>query len=120
MTNNEFIPASLRIGGAPTNPPHKPSLNVLLRSVETRYANYLDDQLAWDRSDTRDLIISMKIALERMQQQRDEARQEVCRNNHQQGGVPPHHYAESRGWDCFYDKDEADTNNTLFRTTDGE
>jgi len=51
---------------------------------------------------------------------RDEARQEVCRNNHQNGGVMPHHYAESRGWDCFNDKNEADTNNTLFRTTDGE
>jgi hypothetical protein len=52
--------------------------------------------------------------------ERDEARREVCRNNHQQGGVMPHHYAKSRGWDCFNDKTEADTNNTLFRTTDGE
>jgi len=29
-------------------------------------------------------------------------------------------YMKDRGWDCFNDKNEADTNNTLFRTTDGE
>jgi hypothetical protein len=72
-----------------------------------------------------DLRIAMgaKLAIyeiEHLRAERDEARREVCRNNHQQGGVMPHHYAKSRGWDCFNDKTEADTNNTLFRTTDGE
>ena len=52
--------------------------------------------------------------------ERDEARREFCQYIHQNGGVLPQHYAAARGWDCFPDKAEADANNTLFRTTDGE
>jgi hypothetical protein len=55
--------------------------------------------------------------------ERDEARREVCKWN---STSYPHDTKEAyeiaavRGWDCFNDKNEADTNNTLFRTTDGE
>ena len=52
--------------------------------------------------------------------ERDEARREFCQYIHQNGGVLPQHYAAARGWDCFPEKAEADSNNSLFRTTDGE
>lgn len=52
--------------------------------------------------------------------ERDEARREFCQYIHQNGGVLPQHYAAARGWDCFSEKAEADSDNLLFRTTDGE
>jgi hypothetical protein len=65
--------------------------------------------------------------IEQLRKERDEARQEICIQKCDSlgaliGGSPasPQHYAEERGWDCFSDKAEADANNTLFRTTDGE
>jgi len=76
-------------------------------------------------------------------QERDEARREICFNKAADmsegigsSTVPyhpsvPRNYAKGRNWDCFADfhddwtkenqlKWEADQNNTLFRTTDGE
>jgi len=52
--------------------------------------------------------------------ERDETRREFCQYIHQNGGVLPQHYAAARGWDCFSEKAEADSNNSLFSTTDGE
>ncbi len=54
--------------------------------------------------------------------ERDEARREVCelKSYNFAHKITPKAYAELRKWDCFNDKTEADTNNTLFRTTDGE
>ena len=119
MPDNEFIPASLRIGATAAPRPEVP-LDVLLRGIDRRYKNWMTNSPDWDRNDTRDLIITMKVALERMQQERDEARREFCQYIHQNGGVLPQHYAAARGWDCFPEKAEADSNNSLFRTTDGE
>jgi len=87
MSDNEFIPASLRIGASPA-PRREVPLDMLLRGINSDYAEWMTNSPDWDRNNTRNLIISMKVALERMQQERDKA--------------------------------EADANNTLFRTTDGE
>jgi hypothetical protein len=65
----------------------------------------------------------MEQHIKTLQAERDEARREVCKCN---STSYPHDTKEAyeiaavRGWDCFNDKNEADTNNTLFRTTDGE
>ena len=68
------------------------------------------------RSQLKDVTEEM----ERLRKERDEARREFCQYIHQNGGVLPQHYAAARGWDCFSEKAEADSNNSLFRTTDGE
>ena len=70
MTDKEFIPASLRIGATPA-PRTEVSFDVLLRGINSNYAEWLTNSPHWDHNDTRNLIISMKIALERMQHQRD-------------------------------------------------
>ena len=75
MPDNEFIPASLRIGriGATAAPRPEVPFDVLLRGINSSYEEWLNNQSTWDHRDTRDLIITMKVALERMQQERDEA-----------------------------------------------
>lgn len=55
--------------------------------------------------------------------ERDEARRKICEMEAECIVYPPcspQQYAVRMGWDCFPDKAEADENNTLFRTTDGE
>jgi hypothetical protein len=55
--------------------------------------------------------------------ERDEARRKICEMEAECIVYPPcspQQYAVRMGWDCFSDKAEADANNTLFRTTDGE
>ena len=102
MPDNEFIPASLRIGATAAPRPEVP-FDVLLRGIDRRYKNWMTNDPDWDRNDTRDLIITMKVALERMQQERDEARREVCRSDDEY----PHTHqvavmrADARNWDCF-------------------
>ena len=122
MPDNEFIPASLRIG-ATAAPRPEVSFDVLLRGIDRRYKNWMTNSPDWDRNDTRDLIITMKVALERMQQERDEAQRNVCEMEAECIFDPPctaQEYAIRMGWDCFPEKAEADSNNSLFRTTDGE
>ena len=61
-------------------------------------------------------ITALRIAL-------DEARRKICEMEAERIVHPPcspQQYAVRMGWDCFPDKAEADANNTLFRTTDGE
>ena len=124
MPDNEFIPASLRIGriGASAEPRPEVPFDVLLRGINSNYAEWITNSPHWDRNDTRNLIISMKVALERMQQERDEARRLYCQALWLHGGVNPAEQARIKDWDCFSNKTktEADANNTLFRTTDGE
>ena len=76
MADNECIPASLRIGATPAPRPEVP-FDVLLRGITSNYAEWITNSPHWDRNDTRNLIITMKVALERLQQERDEARREV-------------------------------------------
>ena len=55
--------------------------------------------------------------------ERDEARRKVCEMEAECIWFPPcspQQYAVRMGWDCFPEKTEADSNNSLFRTTDGE
>lgn len=61
--------------------------------------------------------------IERLRKERDEARRKICEMEAECIVYPPcspQQYAVRMGWDCFPDKAEADANNTLFRTTDGE
>lgn len=158
MPDNEFIPASLRIGriGASAEPRPEVPFDVLLRGINSNYAEWITNSPHWDRNDTRNLIISMKVALERLRkeletlhqrikdikegfegccnacepvgemnkqlrEERDEARQRYCFAMAEHGEQSEAlQTAKDEGWDCFPDKTEADANNTLFRTTDGE
>jgi hypothetical protein len=61
--------------------------------------------------------------IEQLRKERDEARREVCSMNEtglRMNESDKKREAKRRGWDCFSNKTEADANNTLFRTTDGE
>jgi DNA-binding protein H-NS len=61
--------------------------------------------------------------IEQLRKERDEARRKICEMEAECIVHPPcspQQYAVRMGWDCFSDKTEADANNTLFRTTDGE
>ena len=164
MPDNEFIPASLRIGriGASAEPRPEVPFDVLLRGINSNYGEWITNSPHWDRNDTRNLIISMKVALERLRkeletlhqrikdikegfegccnacepvgemnkqlrEERDEARRMWCEaapvgNSLSVDDMDRRARTEAkrRGWDCFPDKTEADANNTLFRTTDGE
>ena len=42
--------------------------------------------------------------------ERDEARREVCEMLERDAGFAAHRQAESRGWDCFKERDDAQTN----------
>lgn len=103
MTDNEFIPASLRIGATPAPRPEVP-LDVLLRGINSNYEEWMTNSPHWDRNDTRNLIISMKVALERMQQERDEARREILESLHPDLRES---HAAAREWDCFKENTNA-------------
>jgi hypothetical protein len=81
VSNNKFIPASLRMckmhSILDSLPMPKPSTDDLMRSINNRYADYLKNQVDWEHNDTRDLILTMKIAIEQLAAERDEARREV-------------------------------------------
>jgi len=104
MTDNEFIPASLRIGATPAPRPEVP-LDVLLRGINSNYEEWMTNSPHWDRNDTRNLIISMKVALERLQQERDEARRLYCRAveeiEHGMTNETERMVADFLEWDCF-------------------
>jgi hypothetical protein len=70
--------------------------------VNNRYADYLKNQVDWEHNDTRDLILKMKIAIEQLAAERDEARRDVCSMMHMTGFLGGD-YAHSKGWDCFKD-----------------
>ena len=109
--NDNFLPASLRIGtiGAPTSQPKQP-FSVLLRRIDEQYAEYLKNQSEWNHNDTRDLIITLKIALERMHQERDSARRDFCDLQADiqspDGLVKGSDFAKSYGWECFDKKEK--------------
>ena len=68
-------------------------------------------------------IEELQKEIERLRKERDEARRELCGMNEtglRMNESDKKREAKRRGWDCFSDKTEADANNTLFRTTDGE
>jgi len=102
MPDNEFIPASLRIGASAAPRPEVP-FDVLLRGINSNYAEWITNSPDWDRNDTRNLIITMKVALERMQQERDEARRIACQMIYDQAPPPAtkQSIAEAEGWDCY-------------------
>lgn len=84
----------------------------------------------------RTVMVEQKMMYEeqiaQLRAERDKARILVCRLEAEARGRDaraagmsswfhsPEQIAEENGWDCFSDKAEADANNTLFRTTDGE
>ncbi len=107
MSDNEFIPASLRIGASAAPRPEVP-FDVLLRGINSDYAEWITNSPDWDRNDTRNLIITMKVALERMQQERDEARRRICEttdmtnpNDDCYVRLTPQQIAEHYEWDCY-------------------
>ncbi len=75
-----------------------------------------------EREYLNETIRSLNSQLVDALRERDESRREVCelKSYNFNRLITPKAYAELRKWDCFKDKTEADTNNTLFRTTDGE
>ena len=104
MTDKESIPASLRIGATPAAPRHEVPFDVLLRGINSNYVQWITNSPHCDPNDTRNLIISMKVALERLQQERDEARREVCQfrsTSYPHDTKEVYEIADSRGWDCF-------------------
>ena len=117
MPDNEFIPASLRIGASAAPRPEVP-FDVLLRGINSNYAEWITNSPHWDRNDTRNLIITMKVALERMQQERDEARRMYCKEvEHHHETVwndgerdfkplPALDVAKQNGWDCYKEDDK--------------
>lgn len=75
----------------------------------------------------RTVMVEQKLMYEeqiaQLRAERDEARRKICEMEAECIVYPPcspQQYAVRMGWDCFSDKAEADANNTLFRTTDGE
>lgn len=72
----------------------------------------------------RTVMVEQKLMYEeqiaQLRAERDEARRLYCQALWLQGGVNPAEQARIKDWDCFSNKTEADANNTLFRTTDGE
>ena len=75
----------------------------------------------------RTVMVEQKMMYEeqiaQLRAERDEARRKICEMEAECIVYPPcspQQYAVRMGWDCFSDKTEADANNTLFRTTDGE
>jgi len=123
VSDNEFIPASLRIGKhrslSDSSPPPKPTTNDLIRIINNGYADYLKNQVDWEHNDTRDLILKMKIAVEQLTAERDEARRSCCEfaamvdsadtvvmyvdsNRFHEIAMK---YMKSRGWDCFPQED---------------
>lgn len=113
MSDNEFIPASLRIGKhrslSDSSPPPKPTTNDLIRIINNGYADYLKNQVDWEHNDTRDLILKMKIALEQLTAERDEARRTLCFIQSQVLGCTPWYHADRQGWDCFKENDKEET-----------
>jgi hypothetical protein len=104
MTDKECIPASLRIGATPVAPRHEVPFDVLLRGININYGEWITNSPHCDPNDTRNLIISMKVALERMQQERDTARREVCRSRASCiKDKQPEEIAAALEWDCFKD-----------------
>ena len=106
VSDNEFIPASLRIGKhrslSDSSPPPKPTTNDLIRIINNGYADYLKNQVDWEHNDTRDLILTMKIAIEQLAAERDAARREVCQwEHHWDKTASEQYYADKRGWDCY-------------------
>lgn len=74
-----------------------------------------------EREYLNEMIRSLNNRLVDALRERDEARQRYCFAMAEHGEQSEAlQTAKDEGWDCFPDKTEADANNTLFRTTDGE
>jgi hypothetical protein len=58
----------------------------------------------------RSTITDCRIEIESIRAERDEARREVCEMLERDAGFAAHRQAESRGWDCFKERDDAQTN----------
>lgn len=43
--------------------------------------------------------------IERLREERDKARRELCQEIFTNGGLRPSEYARHRGWDCFSQQD---------------
>jgi hypothetical protein len=52
-------------------------------------------------TEAAEVIDRLENRLERVREQRDEARREVCNLNAEEYGATPEHHADGRGWDCF-------------------
>lgn len=108
MNNSEdqFVPASLRIGyrGTPQDidqmeqPSRKRSL--LMRGIDSDYADFIANQMHYDARSVRDMIITMKMLIEDLEGERDEARRMVCRALYTDKEMQRNH-ARLCEWDCF-------------------
>ena len=107
MNNSEdqFVPASLRIGYAPQDidPMEQPSRkrSLLMRGINSDYADFIANQMHYDARSVRDMIITMKMLIEDLERERDEARREICLNKTRGTHTTPSEYAQTRAWDCF-------------------
>lgn len=57
-----------------------------------------------------DVLRAAAAEIERMRKERDEARRRVCEMLHEEGyGRSPEEWAERKGWDCFWEPFNEDT-----------
>lgn len=86
-----------------------PKSTDMIRRVESSYADYLKNGHNWDHNETRDIIHGMKMVIEQIIDERDEARRIACSKeaaynsmmfDNPMWSYPPT-IAESKGWDCF-------------------
>ena len=69
-----------------------------------------NQELLAERELLRSTVTDCRIEIESIHAERDEARREVCEMLERDAGFAAHRQAESRGWDCFKERDDAKTN----------
>jgi hypothetical protein len=110
MPDNKHIPESVR-------------LMEKMADILNDEANAEIEQLRKERDDLYEARLASMLYITALRIALDEARRKICEMEAERIVHPPcspQQYAVRMGWDCFPDKTEADANNTLFRTTDGE
>lgn len=124
MNNSEdqFFPASLRIGyrGTPQDidqmEQSSRGRSLLMKGINSDYADFIANQMHYDARSVRDMIITMKMLIEDLERERDEARRIACENEARHNSMmfdnqnysDPVAIAEKRGWDCFDRKENND------------
>lgn len=74
--------------------------------------NTLKDIIFTGGTNTFRLIRVLKNAvseIEQLRKERNEARRQICEMLHEEGGRSPEEWAERKGWDCFWDPFNEDT-----------
>ena len=95
----------------------------MIRTVMVEQKMMYEEQIAQLRAERDEARLASMLYITALRIALDEARRKICEMEAERIVHPPcspQEYAVRMGWDCFSDKTEADANNTLFRTTDGE